>query len=430
MNHKHMRLVRHLITGISLAVILALLGTLVPTMARAEAADAVTADTYMEYDEPPYTDTDDGDSADYVEPLSEGDADALSTQAVAHRTSAPEAGNKWYYSDLNPYYRYRSNGYAPYGGAYDGNHYCTGNCTWYAWGRAAEVMGESPDLGQWDSVDTWEYVLEPGKYQTSSVPRAHSLAIYEGHSAYVEDVLSDGSFIVSESHYTEMSYWPGYQNVALTYGRSISQGYRTLIGFIYLPYPEGYNDSFEPGCFPDVDKNSWANGIIQRSVDLGIFHGYSNGNFGPDDNVTRGQAAVLLRNLAGKPQQYSGAKTFSDVIKGSYYYGSVRWASAVGVVSGYPGGLYLPEENVTREQLAVMIWNYARRVEGLEATGSISDFSSMKDKWSVSSYARKAVGWCFKNGILSGSGGYVYPQSYATRAEAAKMLVKAHDVFA
>ena len=429
MNKKHTSLSRHLISGITLAVILMLVGALVPRIARAESADATSAETFLEYDKPPCTSTDDGDSADYIVPLSEEEADALSTQAVAHRTSAPEAGNKWYYSDLNPYYRYRSWCLAPCGTKY-GGVYVTGNCTWYAWGRAAEVMGESPDIGQCDPVRNWNYVKDEHKYQTSSVPRAHSIAIYEGHAAYVEEVLSDGSFIVSESHYTEMSYWPGYENVAFTYGTSISQGYRTLYGFIYLPYPEGYNEPEEPGCFPDVAKSYWANDIIQRSVDLGIFTGYSNGNFGPMDNLTRGQVAVALWNLAGKPSKTSGAKSFSDVQKNKYYYYAVRWASAAGVVHGYDDGLFKPEESITREDLAVMIWNYACNVEGLDATGSISNFSSMKDKWSVSSYARKAVGWCFKNGILSGSGGYVYPQSYATRAEAAKMLVKAHDVFA
>lgn len=86
------------------------------------------------------------------------------------------------------------------------------------------------------------------------------------------------------------------------------------------------------------------------------------------------------------------------------------------MVSGYSDGKFGPNDNVTREQFAVMLSNYAAKVGGLEVAGSASDYASMSDAEKVSGYARKAVGWCFKNKIMSGAGGEVQPQGNATRA--------------
>lgn len=187
--------------------------------------------------------------------------------------------------------------------------------------------------------------------------------------------------------------------------------------------------SYKPAAlFPDVPEGHWAAKVVASAVDRGLLSGYSNGKFGAEDNITRGQVAVILWNMAGKPGARSGARSFSDVPSGKYYYQAVRWASSVGVVSGYSGGKFGPEDNVTREQLAVMLSNYASKVGGIATTGSASDFASMSDASSVSGYARGAVGWCFRSKILSGSGGKVMPQGNATRAQAAKMVVFLDDM--
>ena len=180
--------------------------------------------------------------------------------------------------------------------------------------------------------------------------------------------------------------------------------------------------------FPDVPSAHWAQRVVSRAATLGLITGYANGNFGPDNKVTRGQVAVILWRMAGQPAASPGAKSFSDVAAGRYYYDAVRWASSAGVVSGYAGGKFGPDDEVTREQLTVMLANYARRVAGLEVSGSRADFSSMRDASSVASYATTAVGWYFRNDILSGSGGNVLPKGDATRAQAAKMLVYQYDM--
>lgn len=186
----------------------------------------------------------------------------------------------------------------------------------------------------------------------------------------------------------------------------------------------------ESKTFSDVPEGAWYAWVVSRAVALGLMSGYDNGRFGPDDSITRGQVAVILWNMAGRPAAGSGAKPFSDVASGKYYYNAVRWASGAGVVSGYSNKKFDPNDKVTREQLTVMLANYARRVGGQQVSGSPSDYASMKDKAKVSSWAVTSMGWCFRNKILSGSRGCILPQDSATRAETAKMVVDLYYLLA
>lgn len=205
----------------------------------------------------------------------------------------------------------------------------------------------------------------------------------------------------------------------------------------YTPDPEPEPDP-EPdpepepeppyGRFPDVGVSHWAGAVIERAADLGLVNGYDNGNFGPEDNVTRGQAVVILWNMAGRPRGYDGIG-FADVDPDAYYAPAISWASAIGVVSGYRGtDNFGPNDKVTREQLAVMITNYARKYRGFDTDSDPWAYRSMHDADEVSEYAKDAMCWCFERGILSGSNGYIMPKNTATRAQAAKMMVFLHDL--
>ena len=181
--------------------------------------------------------------------------------------------------------------------------------------------------------------------------------------------------------------------------------------------------------FPDVPEGSWYYNVVYQAVGLGLFNGYSDGRFGPTDQITRGQAAVVLWNMTGKPAARGTAKAFPDVATEDYFYNAVRWASSVGVVSGYANGKFGPNDKVTREQLAAMLANYAATVSGKSMSGSPADYKSMQDAGRVSSWATKSVGWCFRNKIISGTkDGRVNPQGNTTRAEASKMMTCLHNL--
>lgn len=178
-----------------------------------------------------------------------------------------------------------------------------------------------------------------------------------------------------------------------------------------------------PNLFNDVPKTHWAAGVIADAVDKGMMSGYAgNKTFGLNDSITRGQVATVLWNLEGKPS--GGRNPFRDVASGKYYAKAVAWAASNGVVSGYKDGTFRPDKQVTREELATMIRNYAVKYKGMSKSGSsASEYAAMRDGYAVSPYARAGIGWCFRRGIMSGSNGRINPQGTATRAQAAKMFV-------
>ena len=184
----------------------------------------------------------------------------------------------------------------------------------------------------------------------------------------------------------------------------------------------------EPVSFPDVPSTHWAYKVIMRGVELGLFKGRNDGTFGTNDNIKRCDVAVILWNMASKPAAGSGAKSFDDVKSSAYYYRAVSWASSVGVVSGYSDGTFGPSDDVTREQLAAMLRSYYVKVAGRTAAGSAADFASMPDASKVSIWARSGVGFCFRNRIISGKDGLIAPKATATRAETAKMVVFLYDM--
>lgn len=174
--------------------------------------------------------------------------------------------------------------------------------------------------------------------------------------------------------------------------------------------------------FNDLSKTHWAVNVVADAVDMGIMSGYNVNTFGTNDPITRGQVATMLWNFAGKPS--GGRNRFSDVSSGKYYYKAICWAASNGVVNGYGNGTFRPDKNVTREELATMLRNFAVKYKGASTAGSSSaPYASMSDRGSVSTYARAGVGWCFYRKIMTGNNGKIYPKSNATRAEAAKMFV-------
>lgn len=177
-----------------------------------------------------------------------------------------------------------------------------------------------------------------------------------------------------------------------------------------------------PKLFNDLPKTHWSANVVADAVDMGLMSGYNVNTFGTNDSITRGQVATMLWNFAGKPS--GGKNKFSDVSSSKYYYKAICWAASNGVVSGYGNGTFRPEKNVTREELATMLRNFAVKYKGASTAGSsTAPYASMSDHGSVSKYARASVGWCFYRKIMTGNNGKVLPKSNATRAEAAKMFV-------
>lgn len=172
-------------------------------------------------------------------------------------------------------------------------------------------------------------------------------------------------------------------------------------------------------AFFDLCRSDWFYQGVRWAIGKGVFVGVSATEFDPGGAVTRGTLATVLRRLeGGEAGAYAG--TFSDVPEGQWYTAGVEWAAAKGVVSGGGDGTFSPGQTATREQIAVMLCQYARYLElDVSGAGALEGFA---DNAAVSAWARDAVAWAVDAGIISGAGGSLLPQDNATRAQVALML--------
>ena len=172
--------------------------------------------------------------------------------------------------------------------------------------------------------------------------------------------------------------------------------------------------------FEDVDSNSWYYSAIKYNYNARIMSGTSESTFEPETKVTRGMLVTILYNLEGHPS-ITGTSKFADVQnKNVYFYNAVVWASNNNVVSGYANGKFGPDDNITREQLATILYNYCR-YKGKYKT-VYADYSKYTDSNKISSFAKWGMNWAVGHKIVNGSNGKLNPQGTATRAEAAAMI--------
>ena len=184
--------------------------------------------------------------------------------------------------------------------------------------------------------------------------------------------------------------------------------------------------------FSDVDGTEWfANAqYLGYVVGKGLMKGYDDsGAFGPYDTITRGQVAVVLHRLAGG--SHADASDFSDVDYSEYYGNAIEWARSTGVIKGYGDtNTFGPNDPVTREQLAVMLCNYAEKVVGVDIGSDGSKLAAMPDADEVDDWGVSAVSWVMDQGIISGvvepDGAFVRPLANAQRCQFAKMASVFH----
>lgn len=157
------------------------------------------------------------------------------------------------------------------------------------------------------------------------------------------------------------------------------------------------------------------------AVGEGLFRGTSTATFAPEDPMTRGMFVIVLGNKAKiDPGAYHDS-SFSDVTPGKWYAPSVEWAAGNGIVNGIGGGRFAPENNVTREQMAVILYNYAK-FTGCDLTVQAGLLERFPDGGKVSKYARYAMEWALTHEIINGTGGKLDPLGTATRAQVAQIF--------
>lgn len=172
--------------------------------------------------------------------------------------------------------------------------------------------------------------------------------------------------------------------------------------------------------FADVPASAWYYNAVEYVYENGLMSGVSGGRFAPDDTLTRAMLVQTLYAMEGRPAAASAG--FADVASGDWYASAVNWAAANGVVSGVSETGFGPNNALTREQLALILYRFAQ-YKGYDVTGT-SDLAAYADGSSVSSWAAEAMGWAVDAGLISGVGGnQIAPTGTASRAQVAQILM-------
>jgi len=179
--------------------------------------------------------------------------------------------------------------------------------------------------------------------------------------------------------------------------------------------------------FVDVEKH-WALDAIKYAYEKGLMNGVEDDKFAPDATLTRGMLVTVLYRMAGAPE-VSGEGKFADVAASDWYAAAVKWAADNGIVDGISDTAFAPKANITREQLAAMLYRYAMG-KGLVKADAAADLSVFADAASVSPYAREAMQWAVAVGLVNGMDGKLNPQGLATRAQTATMLMRLCEMLA
>ncbi|WP_302496646.1 S-layer homology domain-containing protein [uncultured Flavonifractor sp.] len=174
--------------------------------------------------------------------------------------------------------------------------------------------------------------------------------------------------------------------------------------------------------FTDVKADDWFYGAVKYVYDNKLMDGTSTTTFAPLMTTNRAMVVTILWRLAGSPEP-EAAPAFSDVAADSWYTDAVAWASENGIVKGYSDTVFAPDDTVTREQLATILYRYVQHTGG-GFQGAWAFPLDYADADQVSDWAYEAMCWCTMKGIINGVGGNTLnPQGSATRAEVAQILM-------
>lgn len=208
-----------------------------------------------------------------------------------------------------------------------------------------------------------------------------------------------------------------------TYTFTMPEGAVTITA-TFVEDPD-WEEPEEPGIttvadiFSDVVPGAWYTDAVQYAYDNGLMTGTSATTFEPNTTTTRGMIVSMLHRLEGSPAV--GSADFSDVASGDWYADPVAWAASEGIVGGYGDGTFGPNDPITREQMASILYRYAD-YKGLDVSARAS-LDAYSDADSVSPWASDVMSWAVSEGIISGmTEDTLAPQGTATRAQVAAMF--------
>lgn len=176
--------------------------------------------------------------------------------------------------------------------------------------------------------------------------------------------------------------------------------------------------------FTDLAAGAWYEDSVAYVYRHDLMSGFSEDTFGPNAALSRAQLCQILYNMEGRPA-VTGSGSFSDLADGAWYTDAVTWAASKGIVDGYGGGLFGPDVNITREQLASILYRCAQARGDDVSVGEDTNILSYSDAADVAEYAISAMQWACGAGVITGiSESALAPRGEATRSQTAAMLMR------
>lgn len=268
--------------------------------------------------------------------------------------------------------------------------------------------------------------LMSGRDSKTNANLATGVYSYSGKAMTVYIYYPYGTTALKTLQYTGVSgtqYFTDEQLDGLKYGVNGKQ-YDVVLTDVdgnFISQTRAYLDAQKEFKFDDVDQNSWMYTGVNYVYQKGIMTGKSNNKFDPTGAMTRAEFVTTLYSMQGRPT-VSYENKFSDVADGQWYTSPVMWAYQNQVVGGYANGSFGTSDKITREQLALMLYKYAKDTCGVETTYDENVLEHFADKDKISSWSKEALQWAVTNGVMGGKGENLDPLGNATRAECATML--------
>ena len=295
----------------------------------------------------------------------------------------------------------------------------------------SKIVIDASDM-DWDNATLHIDFVRSDSSSTPST-KTHTLTLditggKYGTVSYKNSTISDGKTYSLEKNESRtfkaepdkgyLTVWQFGSEVYLGNSYTVTMGSKDAT--LYVTFID--KDEYRWGDLPfhDVTNRNWYYDDVLYAYLNGLMDGISITEFGADQNTTRGQVVTILWRLTGEPRAARNNQ-FTDVSSNAYYNTAISWAAENGIVKGYDSKTFRPNANVTREQLAAILYRYAEYMN--LSTRGASNLTKFDDYYSIGTWARDSLAWANYHGLINGVDSYhIDPKGNTTRAQLAAIL--------
>ena len=297
------------------------------------------------------------------------------------------------------------------------------------WNYTSKITVNARDMG-WDNA-----TLDIDFVSSSSTPSSKNYTLSiditggkHGTLSYKNSTVSDGKTYSLEKNDTmtfkaepDKGYVAAWKFGTETYvGSSYTVKMGSKDATLYVSFVDKNDYRWGNLPFHDVTNRDWYYDDVLYAYINGLMDGISMTSFGADQNTTRGQVVTILWRLTGEPRAARNNQ-FTDVASSAYYNTAISWAAENGIVKGYDAKTFRPNANVTREQLAAILYRYAEYMN--LSTKGASNLTKFDDYYTIGTWARDSLAWANYHGLINGVDSYhIDPKGNTTRAQLAAIL--------